>query len=186
MASIDIGAGAISGPGVNSGDDTFLDKTNPANGTGSLDVAKIYPDETLSTATIATFYTDGGPTTFSARDRAVIGSVTGGAARTFSGLSIDVVTDDVLGLYSTGNMKYNVTGGLGVYFVANSDATASSAVEFSRWNTSYKYSIYATGATTPPATSIKAVNGVAYADIKAINGVAIGDIKSFNGVSNVA
>jgi len=40
--------------------------------------------------------------------------------------------------------------------------------------------------TTDAGTSIKTINGVAYADIKTINGVAIADIKSVLGVSNVS
>ena len=183
MAVIDVGAAAIDRASNLPKEKTLIDKTNPANDSGVLDTFELwFWFYAVSDCLVGTFYGSGVSAT--SRDYADIGSVSVGSKQTFSGLSVDVASGDWVGLYTaTGYVERSTSGG-GDVLLIDGDQFGTGAQTYSSYPGN-AISLYATG-TTAAATSIKSVNGVAYANIKAINGIAIGDIKQFNGVSNVS
>ena len=112
MGAIDIGAPAIDRSSEWSADYTLINKGNPANDTGTIDEVEIYAvsGNDLANCEVATFYKTNS-TIFSTHDTETIGSVTSGSKQTFSGLDMDVVTGDYLGIYySGGKIETDFTG----------------------------------------------------------------------------
>ena len=97
MAAIDVGPGATDRDGSMTYGYTALTLGNPANDTGILTSVEFWANSSMSSVKVGTFY--GSSTTWTNRDGATIGSVTAGSKQTFSGLSIDVSTSDVIGTY---------------------------------------------------------------------------------------
>lgn len=113
---IDIGADAIGRLNNYVYGRTLIDLANPANDTGIIDTFEVWADVDLTgTNKVGTFYGSG--TAYTNRDGAVIGTVTAGAKRTFTGLSIDVTAGDFAGIYySAGFLERSTSGGSGVYY----------------------------------------------------------------------
>jgi hypothetical protein len=142
--SIDIGPGATNRASALTSNFTLLDEGNPANDTGTLDTIEIWANATLGGCKSGTFYQDGAVGTYTARDYATIGSVTGGSKQTFSGLSVDVETDDIIGTYySSGTLERDASGGSS-WILVGDQMSASQAVFSSR---AYILSLYGTGTT---------------------------------------
>jgi len=150
MGAIDIGAAAIDRiDGFGSGATTIaLD--NPSNDTGTLDTVEIWAATTLfGTNHVATFSRDGSK--FTPRDVATIGSVTAGSKQTFSGLDIDVVSGDYIGIYySSGSIEAG-SGGAGVY--AKTGDYTSGGEETYSFSAGPIMSLYGTGE-TPSAPTV--------------------------------
>lgn len=131
MASIDIGAAAIDRWG--SGHDwdyTLLNLSNPANATGEIQSIELYASHDMSGVKVGTFYEDGGANHYTCRDSYTIGNVTAGSKQTFSGLSIEVQTGDVIGCYySSGRLEISYSGGSGVTR-RSGDAFSTSQAEY--------------------------------------------------------
>jgi hypothetical protein len=100
MAVIDIGTRDISDNANSAGSYTLLNADNPANDTGTLDTIKVKIGVDATGCKAGTFY--GSAASWTPRDSAAIGSVTSGSEQTFSGLSIDVETSDIIGWYGVG------------------------------------------------------------------------------------
>lgn len=119
MAAIDIGDPAINRPGNYTNGFTFILLGNPANESGTLDEVKIWCTANISGCKVGTFYLDGSDPNYINRDSATLGNVTQGSEQTFSGLSIDVISGDFIGIYySGGNMEATTSGETGLKFVA--------------------------------------------------------------------
>ena len=184
--AIDIGAGAADygAAGVWSAY-TFLDKTNPANASGTLDTFEIYFAALGVNGTevkIGTF--SGSGTDWDDRDYESIGGVAKGSKQTFSGKNCDVVTNDIIGIYfAVGNIEANYSGGSGYLFVSGDKFGAGSSSYFLA-DADGKLALYATGTEASGAwTHITKVNGVASANIAKVNGIAVANIAKVNNVA---
>lgn len=114
MALIDIGSPATARPTNITSGYTYINKENPANDTGRINVIEIYCIVALVNCEVATFYIVSGDY-LSTRDTHTIGAVTAGSKQTFSGLDIDVEIDDYIGIhYTGGNIRRDDTGYLGI------------------------------------------------------------------------
>ncbi|MFC1789478.1 hypothetical protein ACFLYY_00700 [Patescibacteria group bacterium] len=110
---IDMGAIATDTGALLSGY-TNINMVNPANATGKITSVEIRGFVPMTGVKVGTFY--GSEPDFIPRDYAVIGNVASGTIETFSGLDIDVVAGDYIGIYNTtGNIYDAVVGGSGVY-----------------------------------------------------------------------
>jgi hypothetical protein len=128
---------------------TVVNKGNPANATGTITSVEIWANTNLSNCEIATFFNVSGAN-FSTRDTHTIGSVTAGSKQTFSGLSIDVQTGDLLGIYYTaGKTECDSSGGSGVWY-AGVDYIPCTDVTFASLG-GYVLSVYGTGTTEAAA-----------------------------------
>ncbi len=177
--TIDVGALATLRSAVAPLNYTQLDNTNPANASGTIDTVQIYAEAPMVDVSEGLFYLDSG-TTYVCRDSdRTIGNVIGSPAE-FTGLSIDVVTDDLIGVYwvSGSFLERDNTGGTSFHSLGEhidpSDSSSYTA------NTRI-YSLYGTGTEGGVGWTHKFL-GVANASIGKINGVAIADILKVNGV----
>ncbi|QBX64098.1 hypothetical protein [Dehalococcoides mccartyi] len=117
MSLIDIGIAAINRAGSLTHSLTILEASKPANDTGILDVIEVWFSLSASGVKVGTFYGSG--TSYTGRDYETIGSVASGAKRTFTGLSIDVTTGDLIGVYySGGRLEIDTSGVLPLCIVA--------------------------------------------------------------------
>lgn len=116
MADIDIGVGDFSSSAQTSAPSMELDRGNPANGTGILDTVKIKITKSSTTINkVGTF--SGSGTDWASRDYAQLGTLNAGN-HTITGLSIDVVTNDIIGHYlSAGAVGYYPSGKTGMCYI---------------------------------------------------------------------
>lgn len=99
MADIDIGSDATDRGGSLPANSTFVTPTNPANGTGTIAIVKMWALVNMTDVKVGTFH--GVAPNFTNRDFATIGNVTAGSEQTFTELSIDVQTGDFIGIHYT-------------------------------------------------------------------------------------
>jgi len=142
---IDIGSGAIDRAiGNPQGGATVIDLANPANQTGVIDRIEIWFSANATGVKVGTFF--GTAPTFTSRDVAIIGSVTAGSKQVFTGLNIAVQAGDYLGIYcTTGDMEYDTSGGVNIYFLAGDQFGAGAQVYTQ--NAGDAQSVYGTGTT---------------------------------------
>ena len=116
MPDIDIGVGDFSGSYSTGAPSMELDRGNPANGTGILDTVKIKINANNSTINkVGTF--SGSGTDWASRDYAQLGTLNTGN-HTITGLSIDVVTNDIIGHYLlAGSVFYYDSGKTGLCYI---------------------------------------------------------------------
>ena len=114
MAAIDIGAAAISRMSSGIAAYTQLVMDNPANASGIIDTIEVWVSvDASATSKVGTFHGSG--TSWTKRDYATIGPITAGSKQTFSGLDIDVETDDLIGFFDAlGKVVSAPFGGAGV------------------------------------------------------------------------
>lgn len=142
---IDMGSAAIN-RATDIGDSyTYIDKANAANDTGTIDTFETWARSTMDgTNKVGTFH--GAGTDYTNRDGEVIGEVTAGAKRTFTGLDIDVSTGDFAGIYfSAGEIEADTTGGSDIYRVAGDQFGTGQQTYVQR--ASDAMSLYGTGET---------------------------------------
>ena len=180
--AIDVGAAAID-RGTTLAGRTLVNKTNPANATGTIDTVEIWCATNLSTTDVATFFVVSGDN-LSTRDFENIGAVTSGSKQTFSGLNMDVETGDYIGSFaSTGTLEVDSSGGAGVWYGGSGvDLIPCTNQAFSVL-ANYITSLYGTGTEAAAGWAGGDVNGVALATIKKINSVAVANIKKVNGIA---
>lgn len=116
MADIDVGVGDFSSSFETGAPSMELDRGNPANGTGILDTVKINVKYSVTTINkVGTF--SGSGTDWASRDYAQLGTLNYGN-HTITGLSIDVVTNDIIGHYlSDGSVGYYSSGKTGLCYI---------------------------------------------------------------------
>lgn len=113
--TITIGSAAIDRPTGSPFGWTMILKDNPANASGTLHTVELWASISLSGCKVGTFY--GSDFTYTNRDYATIGVVGSGLKRTFPGLSIDVQTGDLIGIYyASGNIERSDAGYLGYFW----------------------------------------------------------------------
>jgi hypothetical protein len=140
--SIDIGPGATARSATAGADTTRFDLANPANDTGYLDSFEIYYGSNATGVKMGTF--SGSGTSYTPRDYEAIGNVTAGSKHTSTGKNCDVVTGDYLGHYeATGGIRYDATGGSGMYYKTGDQFGAGTQTYTNM--ASIAISIYATG-----------------------------------------
>lgn len=144
---IDIGPGATDRSNVLTGDYTLICLTNQANDAGTIDTYEIWAASDLDgTNKVGTLDWTGPIRDYTPRDYESIGTVTAGAKRTFTGLTIDVAVADYAGIYySAGNMERDYEGGGGLHYLTGDqwDAGEQSYSEIE----GDEISIYGTGET---------------------------------------
>lgn len=179
MAVITIGSAAIDRAASTAIVWTRVGKGGSADGTGEIDTVEIYLLASGTAVEVATFI-DKGSNVLSTRDTEAIGAVNGGSKQTFSGLTMDVVTGDYLGIYgTTGSIQLDTSGD--GYWYQTGDYIPCTDVTFT-FSASRTISLYGTGEEVAAGWSHKFL-GVANAAIGKINGVAIADIGKVNGVA---
>lgn len=158
---IDIGGASVnSGNPIGGWSQTILDKTNPANNTGVIDTVKTWSTGVLSNVKVGTFYGSG--TSWDDRDYQTLGTIYSGSEQTFTGLSIDVSADDIIGHYNTSqtyNLMCTTSGGSGVLY-ANGDKFGQGAVAYNLLNATYWVSLYGTGETASVGARLLSLTGV--------------------------
>jgi len=144
---IDIGAPAINRNTIFDARDTWVEESNPANETGTIDTIEIWAANDISDCEAATFIHEGS-NVFSTRDTELLGLVPAGSKQTFSGLDCDVTAGDYIGAggASDGDIEADSTGGTGIWF-GSGDKIPCSSVTFTHY-ASYIMSLYGTGETS--------------------------------------
>ena len=146
MADIDVGPGAVDLTSLLTDSDTNIEKANPANLDGKITSVEIWAVSDLDGCKVGIFYTINGDT-FKCRSAATIGHVTSGSKQTFSGLSLDVVAGDYIGIYySSGQIEYQGTGGAGVWWKSGDHCVVDDELVFS-FGSGDIIAIYGIGAT---------------------------------------
>jgi len=141
MAAIDVG---YSG-GINTYQTYFsyttITKYNAANDTGKITSVLINfnaEGNNGANVKVGTFYGSG--VSFTVRDYATIGTVTKGSDQTFTGLDIDVSTDDYIGVYYTDGFISIGTGATDTRIRYNGDAFATGgAITYTAFGDYYVY-----------------------------------------------
>ena len=144
MADIDVGAAAVGRSyGATLTNITYQLITNPANADGVLDTVEIYTGG-VTGLKVGTGYGTG--TSRQIRDSVTIGDITYSGKSTLSGLSIDVVTGDLISFYcNPGGLHFSNSGGNGIYYKTGDQFSAG--VQTYTSAASIIISLYATGET---------------------------------------
>lgn len=116
MAAIDIGVGAGTATSFTGNPSMELDRGNPANNTGVLDTVIISIHANTTTINkVGTF--SGSSPDWASRDYAQLGTLNVGI-QTITGLSIDVVANDILGHYlQSGSVHFYESGKTGLCYI---------------------------------------------------------------------
>ncbi|MBA7610511.1 hypothetical protein ES703_17719 [subsurface metagenome] len=100
VADIDVGGEPVDRDHYLTSGWTDIDKTNPANASGTLHSIKVRAYTNVTGLIVGTFYRTNG-NILKCRDSALIGDVEAGAERTFTGFSIAVEAGDYMGSHHT-------------------------------------------------------------------------------------
>lgn len=142
--AIDIGAPAIDRNKRFSKNATYIEGSNPANATGTIDTVEIWAHSSLENCEVGTFYLLTGAT-YKCRDSVVIGDVVAGSKQTFPSLSLSVVVGDLIGCYFTsGQIKVTNVGGVTVWSVAGEHIDPDDEATYAT-NPNYIMSLLGTG-----------------------------------------
>jgi len=174
---IDVGPGATDRASSTAAGYTYIDKNNPANASDKVDTFEVWAATSMTgTNKVGVFYVVSGDS-YKWRAGATIGTVTSGAKRTFTGLSISVTTGDFAAIYfSVGTIEEATSGGTAVYY-KNGDVFYDSPELFLLLGTGYVISIYGTGGavviptvTTQAATDVLSTSCTGNGNITATGG----------------
>ena len=115
---IDIGSPAIDRATWTVARYTFIDKNNPADGTGIIKTIEVWPQIELTGCIIATFYIINANTLKTRDSEAIPGTIPAGSKQTYP-VTIAVVEGDYIGYFSyTGRIERDNVGFLGVWAAA--------------------------------------------------------------------
>ena len=141
--AIDIGNLAIIRPS-GSGNPTNVNKGNPANASGKITSIEIYAYSTIEDVKVATFY-EGEANVFSTRDYETIGTVLGGAKRTFT-VDLDVQEGDYIGMTISSGYVYQSASGMdGLWYSGSQNIPCTSETFY--FLSGRGISLYGTGTT---------------------------------------
>ena len=151
MAAIDVGNAAIDRATESTEGATYIDLANPANLSGKITSIELWFNGITATGVkVGTFSGSGGQ--YTSRDVATIGNVTSGSKQTFSGLSINVVAGDFIGIFfSSGGLELDTTGGSGVYNKLGDQF--GTGVQTYALNATHAMSTYGAGFEAPTVTT---------------------------------
>jgi len=142
--TIDVGSAATGRDDYWSAGYTVVAKENSANADGAIDTVEIYPTINCVNTEVASFYVVSG-NNLSTRDSEAIGTVTAGAPDpdVFTGLDMDVITGDYIGIYFASGAIDLDWSGAGLWYT-NTDSIPCSNQGFSSLGDS-SISLYGTG-----------------------------------------
>jgi len=132
---------------------TYVGAVNPANADGTIDTVQIwmYLVSSPIDVWIGAFSADGAPgasRTLTCRDSESIGDIPSGEQSPYTGLSIDIVTNDYFGTHcksgSLARLERNTAGGSGNWYYTGDYIDASDSQAFG-WSDNYELSLYGTG-----------------------------------------
>lgn len=124
---------------------TFIDKSNPANESGTITSVEIWANTELSNCEVATFFPEILPA-YSTRDSEAVGTVAASSKQTFE-VNLDVEAGDYIGLYYTaGKIEGETSGGAGVLYKSG-DNIPCEDINFGTWTATGLLSLYGEGAT---------------------------------------
>ena len=154
MAVIDIGPGAIDRAGLSGNNYTVIDLANPSNDTGWLTSFEVWLSVAGSNGTgVKMGVFSGSGHNYDDRDYETIGTVTIGSKQTFTGKNCDVSLGDFLGIYTiTGAPEIGSSGGSGYEYLSG-DKFGSGVLTYTG-AAGYVQSVYATGSTDAPSTTV--------------------------------
>lgn len=114
-ATITAGPGALERANAANPGYTWICVANPANASGTMTTFRLRVKTAMTGVVVGTFYGSG--TYYQSRDHSVIGNISATGLQTFSGLDVDVVVGDYVGIYwSAGNLAFAVGAGTNAYF----------------------------------------------------------------------
>jgi hypothetical protein len=144
--SIDIGSAAADYNYPIGAGWTEIDFANPANASGTIDTYQTWFWTNAAGFRAGTAFLVSG-TTFECRDSEAIGDVTAGAVRTFTGLTIAVVTGDVTIHYCTsGAIENNSSGGTAVGGASGEHIDPADQLDIGGgYHSGWKLALYGTG-----------------------------------------
>lgn len=150
--AIDVGSTASDrGSSANINGGTYITKNNPVNANGVITSVEVWANGNMTGLKVGTF--SGSGTSWTNRDYETIGNVTAGSKQTFSGLSIDTQTDDLLGCVNTGGkIEMDITGGSGHYW-KQYDQFGAGTKTYTTASTTSVFSLYATGISAATVTT---------------------------------
>jgi hypothetical protein len=164
--AIDIGTEPFDGSGFGAYPYTWLEVANPANADGTLDTVQAWWKYNGTGVKVGTFYLVSG-TDYKCRDSELIGDVVSGSAQEYTGLSIDVATDDYIGEHVvTGGIERSDSGGSGLYYASGEHIDPGDQATFTLI-ASHKVALYGTGTEGGGATEKTGSDTGAGADVKA-------------------
>jgi len=177
-SAIDMGSPAIDRGITYIATRTYVNKTNPANASGKITKIEIYARDTLPNCEVGIFYVVSGDY-LSTRATHFIGTVTGGAKRTFT-VNLTVVAGDYLGIYYTGagRVRADDSGYSGVWYRDGDCIPCTN--EYFEGFTGDTISLYGTGETIPnQVTNVQATDGVHTDKVRVTWNVASGADKYY-------
>jgi hypothetical protein len=162
MSIISIGGCVQAGSNAASGIQSELTLAK-ANASGVLDTLEIYVQSDCTDVKIATMSNRIG-LYYTARSPVTIGNVPAGSKQTFTGLSVNVVIDDILGCYkSSGIIYYSAHAGYTTCpFKPGVDWLDGNEHEFLEGGSGYCRAFAMTGATVEGHPAIKRFGGVPF------------------------
>lgn len=151
--AIDVGSTASDrGSSININGYTNIPKNNPVNANGVITSVEVWANGNMTGLKVGTFFGSG--TSWTNRDYETIGNVTAGSKQTFSGLSIDTQTNDLLGCVNTGgNIETDTTGGSGHYWKKYDEFVTVTRTYAESDPTMTVFSLYATGISVATVTT---------------------------------
>jgi hypothetical protein len=151
--AIDVGSTASNrGSSADINGYTYITKDNPVNANGVITSVEVWANGNMTGLKVGTFFGSG--TSWTNRDYETIGNVTAGSKQTFSGLSIDTQTNDLLGCVNTGgNIEIDTTGGSGHYWKQYDQFGAGTQTYTDPGYATTVFSLYATGISAATVTT---------------------------------
>lgn len=189
MSAIDVGPEAINRADNVNGNYTFLQKDNPANGTGKITSLEVFSAMT-GAIKVGFFYLVSG-TTYKCRSSVTLSSITSGAKRTIttdsSGnpINMDVTTGDLIAVYIlSGAIECTTSLGGGAWWVSGDQMTVGASTAYASAS-GWALSVKGIGATTATETrDVASSDGGKFGDTASVaitvgsvaaDGVALGE-----------
>ena len=149
--SADIDVGSLDAGIVTLADFTFINKTNPSNDTGTIDLITYRGHTTPTTVDVASF-ADEGSNVFSTNGTGSISYSGSSADETFYApgdfTAFDINSGEYIGAYNLSSHKLASTGFLGVWYTTSDDIPADSVTFI--FAAGYGMVLYAEGTIAPP------------------------------------
>lgn len=174
MAAIDVGAEAIN-RGATLGSSTIISKDNPANLSGTITQVEIYTNSELTNVEVAIFE-EVSPDTFTTRSNVTLGTVAAGY--TSHVVSLAVVAGDYIGIFHSGGIDKDNSGGAGVWNALGLDKIPCTNELFGTFYANNRLSLKGTGAEAGWSGKVGGVTNPAK-----VIGIAVANITKVSGVS---
>jgi len=142
VVDIDVGCEAID-RGSQRDTGTHINKTNPANETGTITSVEIFARAAMTDVKVAIFFVVSGDN-LSTRDYVYIGDMSIGYHQ--FDVNLDVEAGDYIGIYHSGYIESGTSGGDGIWYYSDNDMIPCTNQAFSYYP-SYLISLYGTGTT---------------------------------------